>query len=284
MTTPLHTLHIRLEAFWQSWGTRSAFNDRDSLTRPTKSGLIGLLAAADGHDRDEHRTEGDDYLPLTTLAGLRFGVRADRPGSLVHDFQTSGGGHYPLRPRDLITDPTRADRAADALETATGPTFGRLDTPRLADWYGAPKNIAPHPDTHTLVAGNTNRHPQLSLRWYLADAAFLAAVESPDRTLLRHLARRLEQPRRLLWLGQKHCAPTQPLYHGLHQGSLETTLATTPLLPRSRPAPTHAWIEVPHTTPGAINVNDQPLSYASHHRVHGPRWEKRITLTPPEKP
>ncbi|MFD5513323.1 type I-E CRISPR-associated protein Cas5/CasD [Streptomyces sp. NPDC127051] len=259
MTATAYTLLMRLEAFWQSWGTLSAFNDRDSLPRPTKSAVIGILAAADGHDRDEHREEGDDYLPLTALAALRFAVRADRPGSLVQDFQTTGGGRYPLRPRDLITDPARAERAAPELETATGRSFGRIDTPRLSDWYGAPKNIAPDPAIGTLVAGNTSRHAQLSHRWYLADAAFLAAVESPDRALLRHLTQRLEEPRRLLWLGQKHCAPTQPLYHGLHKGSLEDALSSTPLLPRSRPAPTNAWIEVPHTTAGATNVNDQPV-------------------------
>ncbi|MGW6990903.1 type I-E CRISPR-associated protein Cas5/CasD [Streptomyces sp. NPDC054946] len=276
-----HTLLVRLEAFTQSWGSLSAFNNRDSLPRPTKSGVIGILAAADGHDRDEHREDADDYLPLATLAALKFGVRADRPGSLVHDFQTTGGGRYPLRPRDLITDPARADRAAPDLETATGRTFGHIDSPRLADWYCAPKNIAPDPATGNLLAGNATRYPQLSDRWYLADAAFLAGFESPNRTLLRHLAHRLQEPRRLLWLGQKGCAPTQPLYHGIRPGPLDEVLATTPLLPRSRPAPTTAWLEVPRPTAKAHDVHDQPVSYASHQRVRAPRWEERVTLNPP---
>ncbi|MFG2716244.1 type I-E CRISPR-associated protein Cas5/CasD [Streptomyces goshikiensis] len=283
MSTPTpHTLLVRLEAVTQSWGTLSAFNNRDSLPRPTKSGVVGILAAADGHDRDEQREEGDDYLPLSTYATLRFGVRADRPGTLFNDFQTTGGGRYPLRPRDLITDPARANHAAPEVEAATrNRAFGRIDSPHLNDWYCAPKNIAPDPATGHLLAGNTSRYPQLSERWYLADAAFLAAFESPDRTLLRHLAHRLKEPRRLLWLGQKACAPTQPLYHGIRPGPLEQVLSSTPLLPRSRPAPTPAWIEVPHPTARAHDVHDQPVSYASHRRLRAPRWEERVSLHPP---
>ncbi|MET9427845.1 MULTISPECIES: type I-E CRISPR-associated protein Cas5/CasD [unclassified Streptomyces] len=284
MSPAPHTLLIRLEAFRQSWGNRSPYNDRDTLTRPTKSGVIGLLAAADGHDRDEHREHGADFLPLADLASLRFGVRADRPGHLTCDFQTSGGGPYPLRPRDVITDPARADRAATQLATAQGPAFGRITTPHLADWYSAPKNIAPHRDTHTLHATNNRRHPQISRRWYLADAAFLAAVESTDKALLRRLAHRLDNPRRLLWLGRKHCAPTQPPFHGLRPGTLEQTLASTPLLPRSSPGPTPAWVEVAPHTPGATATNDQPVSYATHNRARAVRWEQRLSLTPPELP
>ncbi|WP_331719623.1 type I-E CRISPR-associated protein Cas5/CasD [Streptomyces virginiae] len=283
MTPAPHILLIRLEALLQSWGNRSPYNDRDTLTRPTKSGVIGLLAAADGHDRDEIREDADDFLPLSDLADLRFGVRADRPGRLTSDFQTSGGGTYPLRPRDIITDPARADRAAAALAEDHGPAFGHLRGPGLTDWYSAPKNIAPHPDTHTLIATNSKRYPQVSRRWYLADAAFLAAVESTDKALLRRLADRLHTPRRLLWLGRKHCAPTQPLAHGIRPGTLEDVLATTPLLPRSRPAPTAAWVEVDPGTAGSSTINDQPVSFANHTRTRAMRWEQRLSLTPPQE-
>ncbi|MFJ3841869.1 CRISPR-associated protein Cas5 [Streptomyces sp. NPDC090054] len=283
MTPTPHTLLIRLEALHQSWGIRSPYNDRDTLNRPTKSGVIGLLAAADGHDRDEISQDGEDFLPLADLAALRFGVRADRPGRLTCDFHTSGGGPYPLRPRDIITDPIRADRAAAALSDDHGPTFGHITGPTLADWYSAPKNIAPHPDTHTLTATAGKRHPQISRRWYLADAAFLAAVESTDTALLRRLADRLHTPRRLLWLGRKHCAPTQPLAHGIRPGDLQEALATTPLLPRSRPAPTTAWIEVDPASPGASAINDQPISFATHSRTRALRWEQRLSLTPPQE-
>ncbi|MEU6680987.1 type I-E CRISPR-associated protein Cas5/CasD [Streptomyces sp. NPDC046925] len=279
-----HTLLLRLEGILQAWGTHSRFADRDSASHPTKSGVIGLLAAADGHDRDEHRTADDDFLPLSTLANLRFGVRADRPGTLVRDFHTAGGGTYPVRPRDIITDPYRAQHATTAPVPATSRAFTRRAGETLADWYGAPKNIAPDRDTGALTAGNNRRHPLVAAHWYLADAAFLAAVQSEDTALLKRLARRLNAPHRLLWLGRKNCVPHHDLHHGLHRGDIETVLATIPLLPRS-PHPTcTAWIEAPHHTPNATPVNDQPLSYASRTRSHAPRFETRHTLTPPGAP
>lgn len=77
------TLLIRLAGPMQSWGTTSRFDQRDTGKEPTKSGVIGLLAAAMGIDRvDEKRLE-----PLTRL---KFAVRHDRPGLLKYDFQTAG--------------------------------------------------------------------------------------------------------------------------------------------------------------------------------------------------
>lgn len=72
-------LVLRLAAPLQSWGDRSAFNRRDTSPRPTKSGVIGLLAAAAGRSR-----EAD----ITDLVGLRLGVRVDQPGTLLRDYHT----------------------------------------------------------------------------------------------------------------------------------------------------------------------------------------------------
>ena len=67
------TLLLRLEGPMQSWGTQSRFRDRDTGLEPSKSGVIGLLCAALGRLREE---------PVGDLTGLRFGVRADKPGTL----------------------------------------------------------------------------------------------------------------------------------------------------------------------------------------------------------
>ncbi|MER6300957.1 type I-E CRISPR-associated protein Cas5/CasD [Kitasatospora sp. NPDC001539] len=72
-------LVLRLAAPLQSWGDRSAFNRRDTSPQPTKSGVIGLLAAAAGRPR-----EAD----ITDLVGLRLGVRVDQPGTLLRDYHT----------------------------------------------------------------------------------------------------------------------------------------------------------------------------------------------------
>ncbi|MFJ8745830.1 type I-E CRISPR-associated protein Cas5/CasD [Embleya sp. NPDC127516] len=63
----------------QSWGDRSAFNRRETRPEPTKSGIVGLLAAAAGRRREED---------IEDLAGLRLGVRVDQAGSLMRDYHT----------------------------------------------------------------------------------------------------------------------------------------------------------------------------------------------------
>jgi CRISPR system Cascade subunit CasD len=66
----------------QSWGTTSRFDQRDTGKEPSKSGVIGLLSAALGIDRENW----DDLEPLT---GLSIGVRHDRPGVMKRDYQTA---------------------------------------------------------------------------------------------------------------------------------------------------------------------------------------------------
>lgn len=77
------TLLLRLIGPMQSWGTTSRFDQRDTGKEPSKSGVIGLLAAALGIDREEW----DDLEPLTHLV---MGVRHDRPGVPKRDYQTAG--------------------------------------------------------------------------------------------------------------------------------------------------------------------------------------------------
>ncbi|MGJ6968823.1 type I-E CRISPR-associated protein Cas5/CasD [Streptosporangium sp. G11] len=73
------TLVLRLGGPLQSWGDRSVFNRRDTRPEPTKSGVLGLLAAAAGRDREE---------PPGELLELRMGVRVDQPGTLLRDYHT----------------------------------------------------------------------------------------------------------------------------------------------------------------------------------------------------
>lgn len=78
-----HTLLLRLAGPMQSWGLSSRFSERDSGLEPSKSGVIGILAAALGRTRDE---------PVDDLAELKMGVRADKEGVLAYDFHTAGAG------------------------------------------------------------------------------------------------------------------------------------------------------------------------------------------------
>lgn len=68
----------------QSWGTTSRFDERDTGKEPSKSGVLGLVAAALGIDRQNWRD-------LEPLCRLRMGVRHDRPGVPKRDYQTAQG-------------------------------------------------------------------------------------------------------------------------------------------------------------------------------------------------
>ncbi|MEV4545233.1 type I-E CRISPR-associated protein Cas5/CasD [Micromonospora echinaurantiaca] len=81
-------LLLRLAGPMQSWGDHSTFSVRDTATVPTRSAMIGIIAAAQGRCRGE---------PLADLAELQFTVRVDRPGVVMYDFHTVGGGLSPER-------------------------------------------------------------------------------------------------------------------------------------------------------------------------------------------
>lgn len=86
------TLMLELSAPLQSWGAESRFVRRDTRMMPTKSGVIGLLAAALGRRRTD---------PIEDLVALRFGVRQDQQGSLVRDFQTAIDRHSGPKPKSM---------------------------------------------------------------------------------------------------------------------------------------------------------------------------------------
>ncbi|MER7413088.1 type I-E CRISPR-associated protein Cas5/CasD [Streptomyces cacaoi] len=274
-------LLIRLAGPLQSWGLNGRFAHRDTHNRPTKSGVIGLCAAALGLARDE---------PLGELAEVLFGVRADRPGTPLRDYHTVGGGDFPLRPRDLLTDHRRAVKATSPPARREPAPFGQAE---LEAWYGSPKYVAADPESGALVSGQVRRHPLVTERWYLADAAFLVGLEHSDTALLEHIAHALENPKRLLWLGRKSCPPSGDLALGIVRGPLETAFANCPLLPEHRDsegAPTPpvtnvrpwAWLESRHPLPGVGPVPDQPVRFDADGGVHGARWEtrRRITISP----
>lgn len=80
-------LVLRLAGPMQSWGSSSRFTRRSTEAFPTKSALVGLLAAAQGRRRSD---------PIEDLAQLRVAVRVDQPGHLLRDFHTAHRGDTPM--------------------------------------------------------------------------------------------------------------------------------------------------------------------------------------------
>ena len=91
------TLLLRLAAPLQSWGGDCKFEIRKTQRAPTKSGVIGLLAAALGWKRDND--EG-----LIRLNTLKFGVRIDRQGQNIVDYQSVHGEKTYITYRHYLSD------------------------------------------------------------------------------------------------------------------------------------------------------------------------------------
>ena len=131
----MSVLLLRLSGPMQSWGDSSRFVMRTTRREPTKSGIVGLLAAALGRSR-----EAD----VEDLAVLEFGVRADQPGQVMTDFQTErsldGKRDMPLSTRYYLADAKflvalggdakLLDELAAAVESPVWPLYlGRRSCP-----------------------------------------------------------------------------------------------------------------------------------------------------------
>ncbi|WP_238005893.1 type I-E CRISPR-associated protein Cas5/CasD [Dactylosporangium sp. AC04546] len=210
----MSVLLLQLAGPMQAWGASSRFARRSTEVAPTKSGVIGLLAAAKGIRRTE---------PLTELLGLEFGVRLDQPGQVLRDFHTA----------------------------------------HTADGKSAP----------------------LTHRFYLADAAFLAAV-SGDRNLLTGLDEALRRPHFPLYLGRRSCPPARSVTLGVHDQSLDDALSGWPWLAadwhRRKAARTVRLEIIRDARPGepvAETIHDEPLSFDPAHRQHTWRAVHRSHVT-----
>jgi CRISPR system Cascade subunit CasD len=211
-------LLLRLGAPLQAWGTSSRFVRRNTDRSPSKSGIVGLLAAATGLRRTD---------PLEDLLTLRIGVRIEQPGHLERDFQTA--------------------RTRDGTESMP-----------------------------------------LSYRFYLADAAFLVAVQG-QTTLLKGLREALRRPVFPLYLGRRSCPPAGRLDHGLHDGDAESVLTVQPWLASAWVQQAHhaplvtlsTVVDCPAGTPGADLVRDEPISFDPRYRQYGWRSIRHSRVTIP---
>ena len=208
------TLLLHLVGPMQSWGTTSRFTQRDTRNEPSKSGVIGLVAAALGI----HREEWGDLEPLTRLG---MAVRHDRPGMPKRDYQTAACAN------------------SDAIV--------RADGSRAKD-------------------GGV-----VSERFYLADAAFLVGLESPDRSLLEMAHAALRNPVWPLALGRKSYIPSEPIWieNGLKDLPMLEALQIYPWLGSKRPwesFPERLRVSLESADSSGLMVMDQPLSSFAERR------------------
>lgn len=70
-------LILKFDAPIQSWGIETKLRDHQTDFLPSKSAVIGIIASAEGRRRDED---------ISDLRSMRFGVRIDKPGTILRDF------------------------------------------------------------------------------------------------------------------------------------------------------------------------------------------------------
>lgn len=109
------SLLLKLRGPMQSWGHESRFTVRSTDTHPTKSGIVGLIAAAEGRRRSD---------PIEDLAELTLAVRIDQRGNIERDFQTAidwrKGNSMPLVNRYYLTDAVFLVAIEAPIETLNG--------------------------------------------------------------------------------------------------------------------------------------------------------------------
>lgn len=124
------TLLLRLAAPLQSWGDDSRFSQRHTRREPTKSGIIGMLAAAQGRRRTER---------VEDLTQLEFAVRIDQPGSIRRDFQTAirweTRQSMPLSVRYYLEDATFVAGVSGEASLVAG-LADAIRSPRWAPYLG----------------------------------------------------------------------------------------------------------------------------------------------------
>ena len=197
------TLLLRLAGPMQSWGTTSRFDERDSQLEPSKSGVLGLLCAALGRDRTE---------PLDDLAALRMGVRVDREGLLMRDYQTATGV--------LIA----ADAKPDLRRTVVSPRYYLADAAFLVGLEGSDAGLltacqaALQAPCWPLALGRKSYLPSLPV-WLDQDSAIqsgaLASTLAAQARIAPCRAEHRNQPVRLLLEhastgALRHDQPTAP--------------------------------------------------------------------------
>lgn len=78
----MKTILLKFAGPLQSWGTRSHFETRHTDLYPSKSAVIGIIAASMGYRRND-----DERINL--LNNLDYSVRVDQEGRLLRDYHTA---------------------------------------------------------------------------------------------------------------------------------------------------------------------------------------------------
>ncbi len=133
------TLAFLIDAPLQSWGVSSKFQRRETESWPTKSALVGVLAAALGIDKHAP----DEAELLAPYAALTFSVLRwpkPHPSLRLADFHTIGGGYDKTDPVQRLHIPRKAGDGSPFGTVITRRTY-LTDARFIALFQGDPATL-----------------------------------------------------------------------------------------------------------------------------------------------
>ena len=227
-------LLLWLEAPLQAWGHDSRFGRRDTLDFPTRSGVLGLVCCALG-------AGGEQQELLIRLASGEMRVEAYVPTD-------RDGNPHPRPP--LLRDFHMVGSGYD-----TEDPWQSLMVPKTAEGKKA-------------VGGGT----KMTYRYALQDMAFAVVLQVPE-TLAEEVSQALVAPVWDLYLGRKHCAPTEFIFQGRYASTNEAVEQAEQLASSKQRAFSFRVLEGEHEGE-VLTLNDVPLQFGTDKRYR----DRRVTL------
>ncbi|SEI65499.1 CRISPR system Cascade subunit CasD [Allopseudospirillum japonicum] len=232
MSEPNQYLLLWLEGPMQAWGHDSKFGVRDTLSFPTRSGVMGLLCCARGASGPE--TEWLEAMAASEME-VRAYARVDKNGQPVmrepalRDFHMVGSGYDD-------TDP-----------------WQNLLIPKTSEGKKA-------------VGGGT----KMTYRYYLQDSAFAVALQvTSDQAEV--LADALQNPVWTLYLGRKNCVPTELIYQGVFTSAEALWAHAEQLAEQKERVLSYQVVEQETDDGEVLTLNDVPVQFGLNKRYRDRR-------------
>lgn len=174
------SLLLRLAAPMQAWGDESKFDERRTLSYPTKSGIIGLLAAALGRSREQS---------LEDLQALKIAVRIDKPGVIIKDYQITKAVAKPAKNKKSFSFSSFYELSDKDMESTLSDRYYLSDAVFVAAIESDDKELLQHLEqavkspVYTLFLGRKSCPPTMPLCLGIREGSCLESLKMEESHL-----------------------------------------------------------------------------------------------------
>ncbi|MBD9357836.1 type I-E CRISPR-associated protein Cas5/CasD [Methylomonas albis] len=230
-------LLLWLEGPLQAWGHDSKFGRRDTLAFPTKSGVLGMVCSALGAGGEQRELLNEFAgLPQTVIAYAR--CRQQNGETIKQDREP------------LLRDFQMVGSGYD-----DGDPWASLLIPKKSDGGKA-------------VGGGT----KMTYRYYLQDACFAVLLQVPAERVAA-IAEALQSPTWDVYLGRKHCAPTDFIFRGCFTRAEEAMAQAQSLASEKQRLEDYRVLDGEHEGE-VLTLMDVPIQFGERKRYR----DRRVTV------